>query len=333
MIYVIILISYAVSALVFNPSTFQKCKLTNIMMTKTHDPIIYDLGVTEMHPKTVSTALRHCATYGTYARRNVVALHTTQAFDSAVAFVNEFYGDKKRTRQPVILDSGCGQGLSTLNLAKANPNIPVLGIDRSINRLSRNVLENGGEWDESGDDHIDNEDELPKGLSAQSFPFTKSYESYPNLFLIRAEISDFWMLAATVSNWVVKEHYILYPNPYPKFKHLQRRWHGHSCFPLLLSLGGDLRVRSNWKVYCDEMHSSIQQVTPKYFEPYTASLASLSNGVYTPNQADAPMTHFERKYLAVNLTLYQTQFSMPSLAKTKRNSLLKMMKVHEDALS
>ena len=34
-----------------------------------------------------------------------------------------------------------------------------------------------------------------------------------------------------------EQHYLLYPNPWPKAKHLQRRVHGHGSFPLLLQLG------------------------------------------------------------------------------------------------
>jgi tRNA G46 methylase TrmB len=87
---------------------------------------------------------------------------------------------------------------------------------------------------------------------------------------------------------------MLYPNPWPKAKHLQRRVHGHASFPLLLQLAagqadgaspgetGQIEVRSNWQLYVEEfglaMHlsgvrGSIARVTP-----------------------DPPLTLFERKY-------------------------------------
>ena len=62
-------------------------------------------------------------------------------------------------------------------------------------------------------------------------------ELTPNAILLRAELSDFYSLVAYQSDWVVKSHYLLYPNPYPKSKHLKRRWHGHPIFPVLLAIG------------------------------------------------------------------------------------------------
>jgi tRNA (guanine-N7-)-methyltransferase len=41
------------------------------------------------------------------------------------------------TQKPIILDSGCGTGLSTQNLAKQFPNHLVIGVDRSLHRLNK----------------------------------------------------------------------------------------------------------------------------------------------------------------------------------------------------
>lgn len=74
-----------------------------------------------------------------------------------------------------------------------------------------------------------------------------------NLLLLRADLVDFWILALRDGAWKVEEHAILYPNPYPKRSQLRRRWHGHSIFPVILCLGGNITVRSNWKTYLEEM--------------------------------------------------------------------------------
>ncbi|CAN0110597.1 unnamed protein product, partial [Ectocarpus sp. 13 AM-2016] len=66
-----------------------------------------------------------------------------------------------------------------------------------------------------------------------------------------------WVLASRDNAWEIKEHYILYPNPYPKRSQLRSRWHGHSVFPVLLSLGGVITLRSNWRTYLDEVCQAV----------------------------------------------------------------------------
>lgn len=121
---------------------------------------------------------------------------------------------------PLILDSGCGVGWSTVNLAREFPDHFVLGIDRSADRLGRGKHEVG---------------ELPA-----------------NACLVRADLVDFWRLMADAGVRPAR-HYLLYPNPWPKIGHLARRWHGHPVFPTLLRLGGVLECRSNWRIYIEEM--------------------------------------------------------------------------------
>lgn len=125
----------------------------------------------------------------------------------------------------LILDSGCGVGISTRQLAQAFPSHLVMGIDRSADRLSR--------------DH----GPLPD-----------------NALLIRADLCDFWRLALE-AGWQPDRHYLLYPNPYPKAGHLKRRWQGHPVFPTLMALGGHLELRSNWDVYVQEFAQAVTIVT------------------------------------------------------------------------
>jgi tRNA (guanine-N7-)-methyltransferase len=121
---------------------------------------------------------------------------------------------------PLILDSGCGVGWSTLQLAREFPECFVLGVDRSEDRLERER----------------------RGLG--EFP--------ANAALVRADLVDFWrlLLAEGVRP---QRHYLLYPNPSPKIGQLQRRWHGHPVFPTLVALGGRLECRSNWDIYMEEL--------------------------------------------------------------------------------
>jgi tRNA (guanine-N7-)-methyltransferase len=119
---------------------------------------------------------------------------------------------------PLILDAGCGVGWSTQRLAEAFPDHFVLGVDQSIDRISRG----------------------------------KPLPMPPNAVLIRADLVDFWRLLA--ENGIrLARHYNLYPNPWPKIGHLARRWQGHAVFPVWRELGGQVECRSNWRIYIEEM--------------------------------------------------------------------------------
>ena len=259
-----------------------KWQLCSRFVLNSAKPEIYNIDVTEQHPKTIETALKHCETYQTYADKSKCASHTLAAFQTATTFVNEFYQNQPvNDRKFVILDSGCGAGMSTVCLAKLYPDMPVIGIDRSIARLSRNkkltikdpsaILtqdENGvvdvdvdvqanptGAPSESvtsprklmpvdnvvmlemlENEYTSEQDESDENSESESEAET-SVQLMSNAMLLRAELSDFFTLVAYESDWVVHSHYLLYPNPYPKGKHLKRRWHGHPIFPVMLSIG------------------------------------------------------------------------------------------------
>ena len=133
-----------------------------------------------------------------------------------------------------VLDSGCGTGHSTRQLAAQHPGLVVLGIDQSRSRLSKSGV-------------ID-------GLLVDG-----------NVLLLRAELSSVWrlMLAEGIQP---RTHYLLYPNPWPKSGQLKRRWHGHPVFPSLLALGGDLEMHCNWRIYAQEFAAAASQVSGQMIE-------------------------------------------------------------------
>lgn len=167
----------------------------------------------------------------------------------------------------LILDSGCGTGQSTRLIAAANPGSWVLGIDQSATRLSK--------------------------ASAGELPRREE-----NIIWVRAELAGFWSLALQ-AGWRLKAHYLLYPNPWPKPGHLQRRWHAHPVFPTLLRLGGCLELRTNWKIYADEFAQAIE----------IACGVDVSSGLVPSGEIT---TAFERKYRASGHQLYSV--IIPDLA-------------------
>jgi len=147
-----------------------------------------------------------------------ISTPTRKVFEQLQPQVAQHDGD-------LILDAGCGDGRSTATLALRYPHALVLGVDKSRRRLQG---------------HLDERPFMRRG----------------NLILCRANLIDFWRLAAT-AGWRLARHYLLYPNPWPKKQHLRRRWHGHAVLPAILALGGRLEVRSNWRDYTLEFAQAL----------------------------------------------------------------------------
>lgn len=162
--------------------------------------------------------------------RKPILDYNRAAFTAAVAA-----RDAWQPEAPLILDAGCGVGWSTQRLAERYPDHFVIGVDQSVERISR----------------------------GRPLPMPK------NALLIRADLVDFWRLLAE-SGIQLARHYNLYPNPWPKIGHLARRWHGHAVFPVWRDLGGEIECRSNWRIYIEEMAQALTLLTGQAVaaEPY-----------------------------------------------------------------
>ncbi len=186
---------------------------------------------------------------------------------SAAAFAQARTWLAARSGVPVVLDTGCGTGTSSHTLAHQHPETAVIGIDKSAVRLAR------GATDDAPD----------------------------NLLLLQANLLDFYPLARA-AGWQASAQYLLYPNPWPKAAQLNKRWHGSPIFPDLIALGGTLELRSNWRVYVDEMRLALSSfdvvATVERFEPVT------------------PLTRFEAKYAASGHALWRLQADLCHAAAT-----------------
>mgnify|MGYP003350397598 FL=1 len=159
------------------------------------------------------------------------------ASSSQIAFDSALLAWRESNKSHLIIDAGCGVGLSTRRLATNYPNHFVIGVDQSSDRLSRQI-----DW--PGDRPT-------------------------NFITVRADLIDFWRLLRNNQIYPA-HHYLLYPNPWPKKHHLARRWHGHPVFPSLLALGGSIECRSNWKIYIEEfaMAASVMTGVSAQCEPF-----------------------------------------------------------------
>ena len=99
------------------------------------------------------------------------------------------------------------------------------------------------------------------------------------MMLLRADCEDIWQQLA-LDGVQLARHYLLYPNPWPKAKHLQRRVHGQAVLPALLQLGGVITLRSNWQLYVEEfglaLHLAIIALCVLASSLLVASVARLS---------------------------------------------------------
>jgi len=159
---------------------------------------------TQPHPRLAETVIKHSGSQW----RKPVAEHSRRAFAMLASDVRE-------RSDSLILDTGCGTGMSTNQLARQYPDSLVLGVDKSLARLNR----------------------------AGPLP--------SNARLVRMDLEDFWLLAAE-AGWRFERQYFLYPNPWPKPEQRLRRWPFHPVLPVALSCGGIWELRTNWKVYAQE---------------------------------------------------------------------------------
>jgi tRNA G46 methylase TrmB len=182
------------------------------------------------------------AKYQSSAFLRPISQHTQDAFAQVSEWVNQYSGG-------IILDSCCGVGESTALIAEANPESIVIGVDKSDARIQKHK-------------HYDTQRE--------------------NYRVIRADVNDFWRLAAR-AEWRLEKHFLLYPNPYPKSSQLQKRWYAGPSLPTLIELGGELQVRSNWQLYTQEFGIALNA----YEKTSVIEPIVVDNKITTP---------FERKY-------------------------------------
>ena len=206
---------------------------------------------TGIHEKLEEIVMKHIK----HPSQKPYQAHTKEAFDAINIIVQSFDGE-------VILDSCCGVGQSTRILAKRNSNALVIGVDKSAHRINRNV------------------EELTNTTK----------EEVSNFHLIRADLNDFYRLVVA-AKWPVTKHYVLYPNPWPKSKHIQRRWHGSAVFPDMIKIGEQMILRSNWPLYLEEFNAAINIVDLQ--------------GMLSTVDDEEPLTPFEAKYKASGQECFQ----------------------------
>lgn len=236
---------------------------------------------------------KHITTLPKYISSKPIAKHNIEAFNEVLNFISCYNlkqqqpsssstsctSSSSSSKTKVILDSGCGTGRSSYILAQQNKDCIIIGIDQSLVRLCRNKAYYHHYHHHRDNSNNDNKKDKEKVMTEEEekHSSSNSNNSSNNVLLVRAELSDFWYLclSSTIFNQIayIDQHYLLYPNPYPKKSRLQNRFYAHPSFPLLMMtldnnnngimVGNNnnddntvdkvvLIVRSNWKGYLDE---------------------------------------------------------------------------------
>lgn len=138
-----------------------------------------------------------------------IPVHQLAVFSLLRDFVSE-------EQRPIIIDSCCGTGLSTIQLAELFPGHFIVGIDKSETRLSR----------------------AKRSIST-------------NYLLLRGEVIDQWRLLYQ-EKLPISHHFLFFPNPWPKAAHVKRRFHAHPVFFTMAKLAPYFEMRSNWDIYAEE---------------------------------------------------------------------------------
>lgn len=189
-------------------------------------------------------------------RRHLEVPHRRPVPDHATEVFDVLSDRVGKDGRPILLDAGCGTGDSARALARLNPDRLVLGIDKSAVRLGK----------------------------------VRESREPDNLVLVRGDLTALYPLIAE-ADWPIERHFLLYPNPWPKAAHVQRRWHGHAVFGDLLRVGRVLELRTNWQIYAEEFALALQ--------------IAGQPGDVRRLAVQEPLSPFEAKYAASGHELWQ----------------------------
>lgn len=158
---------------------------------------------------------------------------------------------------PLDLEIGAGQGLHAIRYCQTHPDRNLLAVERTTNKFHQLRRRAG------------------------------SHPQLIGLTVLHADaISLVTHLVAPVS---LDRVFLLYPNPYPKSKQSNLRWHNSPFMHELkrkMKPGATLHLATNLKWYADEAQKNLTEL-------WDLSLTKLQEF----GHPDHSRTHFERKYL------------------------------------
>ncbi|MBE8222123.1 MAG: hypothetical protein HAW60_05280 [Bdellovibrionales bacterium] len=177
------------------------------------------------------------------------------------------------------IEVGCGVGLHPLEYARLNESKKIIALERTKTKFNKflNRFNSHLKNQPKLQDHL-----LPVGEDAIAF------------------------ILKFIKQKTVDNYFLLHPNPYPKLKHLNKRWHAMPAMSLLvetLKPGGCIHLATNQEYYYKEALSYMQNIW---------KLSVKSKNTYYKNDIKG-RTHFEIKYLNMGDAIFNVIFQKPML--------------------
>lgn len=175
-----------------------------------------------------------------------------------------------RLQGPLDLEIGAGQGLHAVRYSLESPDRTLIALERTeerFGRLYRRFVNHG---------------------------------SPANLFPYRADAIPF--VVHFIADQSLDRVLLFYPNPYPKARQANQRWHFHpfmQCLRRKLKPGGTLQIATNLEWYETE---AVHALTDSF------GFELLHRKKIDSRSRDLGRTHFERKYLAQGQTCFDLVF-------------------------
>ena len=169
---------------------------------------------------------------------------------------------------PLDLEIGAGGGLHAVRYCQQNPTRTLLAVEKTHTRFAK--LENR----------------------------KLGHPELRNLHTIHADAVAF--VCHYLPTASLERIFLLYPNPYPKPKQANLRWHNRPFLGQLLKTlkpGGRLTLATNIQSYADE-------AAARMVDTWKLDLQEFRK----VDPAAVPRTHFEKKYLARNETCWNLIF-------------------------
>lgn len=173
--------------------------------------------------------------------------------------------------ESIDLEIGAGQGLHAIQYSLTHPGRVLLAVEKTHSRFASLACRRQG------------------------------HPEIKNLVILHADAVAF--VSHLIPDSVLSRVFLLYPNPYPKAKQANLRWHNRPFTALLLKKmkpGAQLTLATNIASYANEAASSMVrnwQLDLISHEPVDRQMP--------------PRTHFEKKYLMRDEKCWNLEFRKP----------------------
>ncbi len=182
--------------------------------------------------------------------------------------------DRALAQAHVDIEIGAGQGLHAVRYAQKNPGRHLIAIERTATRFHQ---------------------------------LARRHAAHPGLTNLHPVHADaLSVFVHRIPEQSIERIFLLYPNPYPKEKQANLRWHNMPFMQLLkskLKPGGSLVLATNIEDYAGEAEEKM--IAEWRFQLRTKKLLGAG---------DIPRTHFEKKYLERGEHCWNFEFINPGPA-------------------